>query len=218
LTNSGTINIGTQSGTGGDLTVNLTNLAAPFTNTGTIAIGSLRAAIVEGGDFANAGTVTLVNFGSVVVTGNYTQTAGTTQLNNGLLTASLVDLEGGVLAGTGMINANVVNKAEVDVGQHNSPGALTIVGDYIQTCGGVLVIEIGGPSAGTDFDQLNVTGQATLDGTLTVHLINGFQPNSGDSFVILTFGSGSGVFATINGDGALFTPSYDATDVTLLAN
>jgi hypothetical protein len=43
-----------------------------------------------------------------------------------------------------------------------------------------------------------------------VHLINGFQPNGGDSFMsftIMTFGSETGIFATINGDGPLFTPS-----------
>jgi hypothetical protein len=51
-----------------------------------------------------------------------------------------------------------------------------------------------------------------------VHLINGFQPNSGDSFAIMTFGSGSGAFATIDGDGPLFTPSYDPMDVTLVGN
>jgi hypothetical protein len=153
------------------------------------------------------------------VGGNYTQTAGSTQLNGGQLSATgLVDLEGGVLGGSGTVQANVLNNAEVDVGQPGSPGLLTIVGDYTQTAGGVLVVEIGGPNAGTDFDQLAVTGQATLDGTLTVNLINGFVPNSGDSFEVLTFGSGTGAFATVNGDGPLFTPSFDPTDVTLAAN
>ena len=103
------------------------------------------------------------------------------------------------------------------MGQPGSPGVLTIVGDYTQTASGVLVIEVGGPNAGTDFDQLAVTGQATLDGTLTVNLTGGFVPSSGDSFQVLTFGSGTGVFATIDGDGPLFTPSYDPTDVTLVA-
>ncbi len=51
-----------------------------------------------------------------------------------------------------------------------------------------------------------------------MHLINGFVPNSGDGFAVLTFGSGSGVFAAVNGDGPLFTPSFDAGDVTLVAN
>jgi hypothetical protein len=31
-------------------------------------------------------------------------------------------------------------------------------------------------------------------------------------------GSGTGVFATVDGDGPLFTPSYDPMDVTLVAN
>jgi len=63
---------------------------------------------------------------------------------------------------------------------------------------------------------LNITGQATLDGTLTV--INGFQPDSGDSFQIMTFGSRSGTFATINGDGPSFEARYNDTDLNLVAN
>jgi hypothetical protein len=214
LANSGTINV-----QGSDLTVNLAGPGATAVNSGTLAISSLQALILEGGDFANAGTVTLGHFGSVVVTGNYMQTAGSTQLDSGLLTAGgLVDLEGGVLAGTGVINATVLNNAELDLGQTGSPGILTIVGDYTQSSGGALVVEIGGPNPGTGFDQLNITGQANLDGTLTVNLINGFVPHTGDSFQVLSFGSGTGTFATLNGDGPLFTPSFDPTDVTLVAN
>jgi hypothetical protein len=217
VTSSDTVDVQT-----GDLAVTPpegSSQGALFINTGTLTVRSLRAIIIDGGDdFANSGTVNLVNFGSIVVTGNYIQTNGVTELTNGLLTAALVDLEGGVLAGTGVINAGVLNNAEVDVGRSGSPGVLTIVGDYSQTSGGVLVIEIGGPNAGTDFDQLNITGQATLGGTLTVNLINGFVPKSGDSFQIMTFGSESGVFATIDGAGPLFTPSFDPTDVTLVAN
>jgi hypothetical protein len=215
VTNSGTVNI--QSG---DLMVSPTDPASEdptFSNTGTLTVDSLRALFIQGG-FANSGTVSLTAFGSVVATGNFVQTGGTTHLSNGLVTANLVDLEGGILVGTGVMNANVRNNAEVDVGQPGSPGILTIVGAYNQTLRGVLVIEIGGATAGIDFGQLNITGQATLDGTLTVHLLNGFQPTSGASFVILTFSSGTGTFAAIDGDGPAFTPSYDPTDVTLVGN
>jgi hypothetical protein len=215
VTNSGAVNI--QSG---DLMVSPTDPASTdptYSNTGTLTVDSLRALFVQGG-FANSGTISLTGFGSVVATGNFVQSGGTTHLNNALVTANLVDLEGGVLAGTGVINANVRNNAEVDVGLPGSPGILTIVGAYTQTSGGALVIEIGGTTAGIDFGQLNITGQATLDGTLTVHLLNGFQPTSGGAFVILTFSSGTGTFAVIDGDGPAFTPSYDPTDVTLVAN
>jgi hypothetical protein len=219
VASSGTINVRPMAFSAGDLTVNLTDPSAPFTNTGTITIDNLRALLVEGGDFANAGTVALGSFGTFLVTGNYTQTGGLTRLGGGVLTADgLVDVEGGVLAGSGVINANVMNNAELDVGRPGSPAVLTILGDYTQTSGGALVVEIGGPGAGTGFDQLEITGQATLDGTLTVQLINGFVPPSGDRFPVLTFGSGTGAFATLNGDGPLFTPSFDPTDVTLVAN
>ena len=213
LRNSGTINVQSS-----DLTVNLADPGATAVNSGTLTIGSLQAFILEGGDFANTGTVTLGNFGSVVVTGNYIQTAGLTNLSDGILTAGgLVDLEGGVLSGTGVINASVLNNAELDVGQPGSPGVLTIVGDYTQTSGGVLVMEIGARNP-RGVDQLDVTGQATLDGTLTVNLIDGFMPNTGNIFLLLAFASGTGTFATIDGDGGLFTPSYDTTGVTLVAN
>jgi hypothetical protein len=86
---------------------------------------------------------------------------------------------------------------------------------------------VNAPGATLDFNaparlSANLDNQgairAALDGTLTVNLINGFQPNSGDSFQALTFRSGSGTFAAIDGDGPAFTPSFDPTDVTLVAN
>jgi hypothetical protein len=220
VSNSGMIDVQGGSFAKGSLTVTLTDSSVPFTNQGTITVDDLLTLIVRGGDFANAGTVTIGSFGFLTVTGGYTQTDGLTLLNGGILAAGggSVDVEGGVLAGSGVINASVLNNTEMDVGQPGSPGTLTIVGDYTQTAGGNLVIEIGGTNAGTDFDQLNITGQATLDGTLTVNLINGFQPASGQSFTVMTFGSGSGAFATLNGDGPLFTPHFDPTEVILVAN
>jgi hypothetical protein len=216
VSNSGTVDV-----QGRDLSVSPadpTSQNPTFVNTGTVTVRSEGAVIVTAGDFTNSGTVSVQDFGGVAVAGNYTQTAGSTQLTNGLLSAGgLVDLEGGTLTGTGVINANVRNNAEMDVARPGSKGLLTVAGDYTQGATGVLVIEIAGGNPGTDFDQLAITGQATLDGTLTVHL-NGFVPNSGDQFAVLTFASGTGTFATINGDGPAFTPSYDPTDVTLVAN
>jgi hypothetical protein len=220
VANEGTIDVHS-----GDLQVNPNEGNPDFINTGTLTIESLAAVAVDGvgfdgGSFRNAGTVTIGLFGTLQLAGGYLQTGGLTVLEGGSLTAGdLVNLGGGVLAGSGTINANVLNQAEVDVGAPGSPGVLTINGDYTQE--GALLIEIGGANPGTDFDQLNVTGQATLDpnnATLTVNLINGFVPTSGDSFPILTFSAGTGVFAAINGDGVLFTPSFNAGDVTLVAN
>jgi hypothetical protein len=52
----------------------------------------------------------------------------------------------------------------------------------------------------------------------TVSPINGFVPNRGDGFPVLTFRSATGAFATLDGDGPAFTPRVEATDVTLVAN
>jgi hypothetical protein len=65
---------------------------------------------------------------------------------------------------------------------------------------GTLDIEIGGLTAGSEYDQLNHTlagGAAQLGGTLGVSLLNGFMPQAGDMFDILTAAGGvSGTFAT----------------------
>ena len=60
-------------------------------------------------------------------------------------------------------------------------------------------------------------GVATLNGTLTVTLANGYVPTSGDSFQIMTFASRSGDFTT---GPAGFTRNYDDVNgiLTLVAN
>jgi hypothetical protein len=74
-----------------------------------------------------------------------------------------------------------------------------------------------GPGAG--YDQLVVSGSATLHGTLTVSLGTSFAPSSGDTFQILIFSSSVGAFATTIIDPALMnSPVYDPMDVTLVAN
>jgi hypothetical protein len=60
------------------------------------------------------------------------------------------------------------------------------------------LIEIGGLTAGTQFDIINVTGTANLGGTLNVTSWGGFTPAAGDTFNFLTFGSSTGSFATTN--------------------
>ena len=71
-------------------------------------------------------------------------------------------------------------------------------GDYTQQSAGVLEIQLGGTTAGTEYDQLTVTGTATMAGTLNVSLIDGFIPQVGDSFTILPYGTRSGGFSTLN--------------------
>jgi uncharacterized repeat protein (TIGR01451 family) len=103
----------------------------------------------------------------------------------------------------------------------NSPGTITISGNYTQTAAGTLNIELDGTGAGL-FSVLNIGGTATLGGTLNVTLGGGFVPAVSEAFQIMTFtdGSGSSNFATETGlsQGSVFLqPTINAANLTLNA-
>jgi hypothetical protein len=149
------------------------------------------------GQLSNTGTVT-VGTGSSLSVGNgsaaYTQSAGATAID-GVLTAGSIILNGGTLSGNGVINAPVTSSLALAPGA--SPGRLTINGDYVQTAAGSLLIEIGGYVQGSEYDHLDVNGNAALAGTLKVDLWNGFAPIAGSYFDILTAGSIGGTFSDV---------------------
>src|SRR6185436_19330638 len=86
---------------------------------------------------------------------------------------------------------------------------------------GSLEIEIAGTEPGATYDRLDVTGLATLAGTLNVLLLNGFVPTSGDRFEVMRFGSRSGTFPVNNGlrvgPNLFLAPIYSATNLVLVA-
>ena len=96
----------------------------------------------------------------------------------------------------------VVNSGSFHYG--NSPAILN-AGSFTQAAGATLEIEIGGYSPGpgapldNGFDQINVSGAASLGGTLKISLINNFVPALGDTFDFLTFGSVAGAFSQVTG-------------------
>jgi hypothetical protein len=168
--------------------------------------------------FNNSGTVDVLsgvlNFGV-----NVTQLSGTTSLNGGnISTSGTLTLQGGTLTGTGILTGTVVNGGEVRPG--SSPGTLMVNGPYRQSSTGQLTVEVGGTTPGTGYDQFKVKGAATLSGTLNVTLYNGYLPNIGDAFQVLTYTTRSGLFTAYTGlvlpNGRSFSPLYTTTDLTLL--
>jgi len=87
------------------------------------------------------------------------------------------------------------------------------------TLTGALNVGLGGTAAG-QFDRIQVTGAATLGGTLNVSLVGGFLPAIGDTFEILTFASRTGDFATVTGlalpNGNTLQYSPEATRIRLI--
>jgi hypothetical protein len=83
-----------------------------------------------------------------------------------------------------------------------------------------LDIELGGVTPGSQFDRLQVSGAATLDGMLDVSLINGFAPALGNSFEILRaeggiFGAFSDVMLPELATGLLWNVVYSNFSVLL---
>ncbi len=191
----------------------LQNVSPVFTtiearNGGTVDLASVE--LVSSRTIINAGansSILLSRPGKSTLDGVTLNLSPTATLDVGLL-----ELIGdSQVSGGGTIPGTLISNATVTVG--NSPGTLFVVGDYIQTADGVLNVEVGGRTAGTEFDQIQIGGRAQLDGTLNVSYINGFTPTSGDDFKILTYKSASGDFATKNGLSGLAAfdagPSYD---------
>ena len=102
---------------------------------------------------------------------------------------------GGMLKGSGIILGNVVNVGTISPG--NSPGTLTISGNFTQGAGGTYNVEIFSPQ---NYSRLVVLGHASLDGTLHLTLASGFRFQPGQTFTVLTAQGISGTFRTISGN------------------
>lgn len=159
------------------------------------------------GAFTNAGDVRIESASSYSATGNYTQSGGTTRLDSGNLAAAAIAINGGTLRGNGTVTGAVTNAGQVAPGL--SAGTLTVNGSYTQAAGGTYAVELGGLIAGTEFDQLVVSGAAGLAGTITVSLIDPYVPNLGDTFQVVLGAPVSGTFPTVTTVG--FPPSMSAS-------
>jgi hypothetical protein len=81
-------------------------------------------------------------------------------------------------------------------------GSISVQGDFYHQAGGQIAIDLGGHSAGVDYDVINVVGKVELAGNLSVSLADAgggpFSPASGDIFQILTATQGvTGQFANV---------------------
>jgi hypothetical protein len=171
--------------------------------------------------FYNTSTV-VVQSGNLNLGSHYVQTAGSTALAGGSLGGEL-NIQGGVLTGSGTVSGDVYNTAgQVNPGGTGTPGILAINGTYTQSGSGALNIELGGAAAGNQFDQLNVSGNASLGGTLNISLLPNLGHVCGVSFAVVNGTPVSGTFSTINGlsqpGGMTITPTYSSGSVTLAAS
>jgi hypothetical protein len=175
--------------------------------------------LTTGTGFSNAGKMTVAAGGALTIGGAYTQTAGTTTVDGTLTASGGLTLQKGSLVGKGTVAAAVTSDATVTVGDATTKAGQLSVTAYTQNSTGVLDIAIGGKTVGTQYSQLAVSNGASLNGTLTIKLINGFTPAINDVYTILTGSAVSGQFSKVNGlsinSGEHFEISYSGTAVTL---
>ena len=155
---------------------------------------------------------TLVMDGALDLLGNtLTKTGGgELAIRNDLMTSGgTVDLQEGVISGSGTIGSDVNNGGTVSPG--NSPGILTVDGNYTQNAGGTLALEIVGLTPGEQHDQLVVTGTADLNGTVLVELIDSFTPTANDQFDVLDFTTFVNSGYTFDFSSAMGAASWDTS-------
>jgi hypothetical protein len=144
------------------------------------------------GPLVNNGDLVLLG-GSLSVGGNLTS-RGDIDVE-GTLIAPTVDVAGGELFGDDRVDGDLVNRSVVSPGLLVVPATLTIDGNYTQKADGTLLIDISGP---TDFSVLDVTGEASLDGTAEFDFLNGYVPGPNTDFPFLEAGSVIGEFASLD--------------------
>jgi hypothetical protein len=176
------------------------------------------------GAFSNAGKMT-ISAGSTFAVGgtnSYKQTAGMTIVNGTLSTTSgAVNISGGSVFGIGTVTGNIdLTGGLLSAGSvSKKAGELTVQGTYAQSGAGAFDVDLGGATAGTQYDVLNISGTASLAGALNVDLISGFKPTVGETFDIMNYTSETGTFTTLNlpklTGGDTWSISYNATDVVL---
>ncbi|MEZ4762663.1 MAG: hypothetical protein R3C26_05480 [Calditrichia bacterium] len=89
---------------------------------------------------------------------------------------SLTNHPNGNIRGNGFLDvsaANFVNNGTLAPG--NSPGILSVIGNYPLSDAADVAIELGGKTPGSEHDQLRISGAAHLTGSrLQLSLLNGF--------------------------------------------
>ena len=137
------------------------------------------------GAFTKEGTGTLTLAGTNTFKGLTTVAAGTLVVSGSL--ASDVQVNGGAtLKGVNHIAGNVTVLPGGIVAPGNSPGTLTIGGNYSQQAGGMLELEVAGPNPQNQ-DHLIVNSNLTLSGKLLL-VFSGYAPSATDNFTLLEAG------------------------------
>jgi hypothetical protein len=197
------------SDTGATLSVNIA-----VSNTGNLLTIDGSGTTVILGLITGSGGVTKEGLGISLLFSNNNYT-GTTSVNNGVLIidgsqqSSPVSVNGGALGGTGTTGLVTVTTGVISAGTLTSPtGVLSIHGNLMLDTTSAFVPKINGNTAGTGYDQLNVTGGVILGQcALLPAILPGYVPVVGDVYTVINNDGTDAVIGTFIGipEGASIT-------------
>jgi autotransporter-associated beta strand protein len=168
------------------------NAQGPATFSGRINDGKGQVSLVKAGN------------GTQILSGQNTFSGGTLIIGGTLVLASGAALPTGSMVSVTNGASLVVDADSIAGTVLSTSGTTTIAAGATLTASsfslgtiGGLTIKLGGPTVAANA-KLNVTGTLNVAATLTVSLVNNFQPRLGDSFDLMDWGSLSGTFATLS--------------------
>jgi hypothetical protein len=122
-----------------------------------------------------------------------------------------------VTAGTTTFNTFFDNTGTVQA----QTGVIGVQGPYTESPAASLAISLAGASPGTGFGKIQFSATPTFVGRFTLGTLNGYRPNPGDSFFVISYPSATGDFTSFNGldlgSGLRLAPRFSASGLTLVA-
>lgn len=176
-------------------TLELSGVGTGHQVTGAIANGAALTGGATSISVVKSGSSTWTLSGTNTYTGTTSVTAGKLVVN-GSISTSVTTVSGtGTLGGSGSVGSITVASGGT-LSPGNSPGILN-TGNVDLQSGSTLAIELNGDTAGTGYDQLNVTGTVALAGTLDLSL--GYAPVENTMFFIINNDGTDAVTGTFSG-------------------
>ncbi|MGJ3244270.1 MAG: PEP-CTERM sorting domain-containing protein [Opitutales bacterium] len=203
LTSDGSVNVQGATLSVSDSATNQANGSLSVTNGSAFFNGGLtnQGDLVVGSDDADLyGDINNQAGARISAAGGATATLHDALTNNGevvVTSGSRLVVLGDASGGGNYPGAGTVEFAS-GFSPGNSPGSVTFGGDVALQGTTDLVFEAASLAQGSSYDHIDVAGNLQTAGTLTLMLLDGFQPGAGDAFDLLDFGSLEGGFDTLN--------------------
>ena len=204
FTNQGTINIGSLPG-GSTMNTGIVVCNSSVFNNTTGAQVNINRVVFGIYNFSNAfSNAGTVTIGALVSVPNLFNDQGSSTFNNNV---------GGVFKATGTINSASFVNAGGTLSPGYSIGSLTFNAST-NFASSIMFMEVNGTgTAGVNYDQIVTSGTATLGGTLSLSI--NYVPTIGDRITILSASAISGTFSNITGLPANWYVNYTPVEVIL---